>query len=173
MVRTDTWAIFSHPGPSVSPSPHSAGAATSQKSVSRSSHSLLLPQSAIPAEALAPPFHEPLQAQEHGGPFSTGIGSLPLNPSTFLCRSLTARGNPVTRLDSLLTETLHLRGLATLPRQIQSHHHRPTPSRRTLPTALHLALSYEFCLHLFYLAPNGPFPSIIDAPFLSFMPQRV
>lgn len=60
------------PGSPVSPSPHSAGQPQAQKVSSiqtdRHSHSGL--KSAIPAEALTPPLHEPLQARDMGRPFS-------------------------------------------------------------------------------------------------------
>lgn len=117
LMRRGSYRYLGHfltPGQDpVSPCPPFRWAATGQKSVQSVRHSLALTKSVIPAEALAGPSPPRTPAgQEHGGPFSRDCESS-FHLSTFLCRSLSARGNPVNRLDSLLTETVHSRGLAT------------------------------------------------------------
>lgn len=158
-----TWSISSlinkpqAKGPRLPVSPF-RWAATGQKSVQFS-------QSAIPAGALAPPLHEPLQAQEHGGPFSRDCESAfepehePEHVPLSLAHSpLQSRH----RLDSLLTETVHFArpGVLTGPdkyKVIITGLHllgEPYLLPSTLPFPMRSACIY------FYLAPNGPFPSI-------------
>lgn len=119
-----------------------------------------VPQSAIPAEALAPPLDGPLQARNMEDP-PAGMGVF-LSPEHVPLSLSHGPWKSRHRLDSLLTE----RGPGDLT----------CPDKyKVIITGLHLlgelyllpptlSSSYGICVHLLCLAPYSPFSSIIDAP---------